>query len=159
MSVRVGDRNESRIEFLYQADKLYDEIFLLTSRYFGIYSKHSPFRPKYSQFIRYRDSDEIDNFIKKQANELEELASELRRLLVSAKSIYPKSKIEYERRLSYISSSLACANSIKTTLNSVVQYFDLDINIFKNVILILNNEINLIKRLRTSDRKRFGHFL
>lgn len=159
MSVRVGDRNESRIEFLYQADKLYDSIFSLTARNFGIYSKKSPFRKKYNVFITHKNQKEIDAFIRKQANELETLGSDLRRLLSCVKSIYPKSKVEYEQRLKYITSSLACANSIKTTLNLIVKYFDLDINIFKDTITILNTEIRLIKKLRSSDRKRFGHFL
>ena len=159
MTVRVGDRNESRVEFLYQADRLYDEVFSLISRDFGIYSRHSPFRKKYALLVQNRSSEEIDDFINKQANELEQAARDLRKMLNAAKSIYPKSKLEYERRLDYVTSSLVCANSMKTIMNLVVQYFDLDVNVFKNVILILNKEIDLIKRLRASDRKRFGHFL
>ena len=74
-------------------------------------------------------------------------------MLNAAKSIYPKSKVAYERRLYYVTSSLVCANSMKTTMNLVVQYFDLDVNVFKNVILILNKEIDLIKRLILQDLK------
>lgn len=159
MSVRVGDRNQSRIEFLYQADKLHESIFCLTSRYFGIYSKKLPIRSKYSQHVKHRSKEDIHNFIEKQAILLEDMSGDLCRLLASANSIYPKSKIEYDIRLEYITKALACLNSIKATLNLVVKFFDLDINVFKDTVLLLDKEINLVKKLRRSDRKRFGQLL
>ena len=159
MSVRVGDRNLSRIEFLAKADKLYDSIFDLTSRYFGIYSRHSPFRSKYNQCIKFKSKEEIEEFVKSKANDLEIMASDLRTLLAKANKIYPKSKIEYDLRLNYVTQALACTNSIKTTLNLVVKYFDLDLNVFRETVLLMNDEIDLIKSLRRSDRKRFGQLL
>lgn len=159
MTVRVGDRNPSRIEFLYQADILHRNILDLTFRKFGIHSTHSPFRSKYLYLLNHASDEEIDNYINKYCHDLEYFSDELILVLNSANSIFPKTKIEYDTRTHYILDAFSYLSSIKTILNKVAAYFDVDINLFKNTIITLDKEMDLLKRLKLSDKKRFGQFL
>ena len=131
----------------------------MTSRFFGIYSRHSPLRAKFQQYVNNRTEEDLVAYLEKQASDLEQAAEDLQVILGRVKDIYPRSKTEFDIRLTYITDALGCINSIKTILKRVVKYFDLDLNVFKETVLLLEKEKDLILKLRRSDRRRFGQFL
>lgn len=159
MSVRVGDRPLSRIEFIYQANNIYDIIQDLCFRDFGIHSKKSIFRKHYLNNLKYYDEQQIDNIINSTKQDLQSMSKDLCRYLKIANGLFPRSKLEYEIRLTNIDKALACCLSLLDSLNSFARTFKSDISVFKNVVIVINYEIDLIKRLKNSDRKRFGQLL
>lgn len=159
MSVRVGDRPLSRIEFLYQANKICDSIQDLTFRNFGIYSKKSAFRKAYLNNIKYYDEHEVGLLLDESKKQLRLYSNSLCKNLKSANGLFPRSKHEYDIRLSNIDNALSCCIALLDELNAVARFFNTDILVFKNCVLDINREIDLIKRLKCSDRKRFGQLL
>lgn len=157
MSVRRADRRESKLQVRYQAILLHDELCDLSYRCFGIYSRNNPLRSKHEMLLRIEeDPDRIDHIIFERQNNIEELAEKLLCAIESANAIYPRSKVEYDIRLSYQDKALAICNSIKSELNSIARMFDCDISIFENSIKSVNQEIALLQKWRKSDRKRFS---
>lgn len=159
MSVRVGDRDLSKIEVLYQALKLNEAVVDLSFRTFGINSKKSILRRKYRQMLSYEHSDDVNNFVEYEKELILKYSTQVVDLLNGANSIYPKFKSEYELRLNYQNNALAYCDMISKELNNVAKYFDVDINEFKIVIPLLDREKHLIREWRKSDRRRFKGYL
>lgn len=159
MSVRVGDRSLSKIEVLYQALKLHEEVTKLSFRAFGIRSRNSPLRRKYEQLLNYEDSAYINKFILDKRDTVEFYSNQIVDLLNAANSIYPTFKAEYELRLNYQNKALSACEMLSKELNNIVQLFDADINCFKTVVQLLDNEKHLIREWRKYDRQRFKGYL
>lgn len=156
MSVNAGDRTLSKIEVLYQADKLYDELFQLCLRSFGVYSRNSPLRTKYMRMVKTQDNPGyLELLIASKQNLIISLADQLVQLLKSANAIFPKDPSEVELRRSYQNQSLGICASINSELNEIAMTFDVDVNCFKTSIKLLDYETHLIKEWRKSDRARF----
>lgn len=156
MAVRKSERRESKLEVLYQATKLHDELCDLSYRCFGIYSRNNPLRAKHDRLLQNADADRIDHIIFLRQDSIETLAEELVNALFAANAIYPRSAEEYDIRLSYQNKAITICGSIKSELNTVARMFDCDISVFKSVNELLNVELNLIKKWKKSDRKRFS---
>ena len=88
---------------------------------------------------------------------IEELAEKLISFIESANAIYPRSKVEYDIRLSYQDKALSICNTIKSVLNSIARMYECDISVFEASIKSVNQEIKLLQKWRKSDRKRFSN--
>jgi len=160
MSVNVGDRKLSKIEVLYQADKLQEEIIALCLRSFGLYSKSSPMRMKYSRAVKLDDNPEfLMDTIKSKREMLLMWADNIVISLAAANAIFPRNSEEFSLRLSYQNEALATCSMIDKELNVIAKAFDVDINVFKDAIKILKYEQHLIKQWRKSDKARFSRYL
>ena len=156
MAVNVGDRTLSKIEVLYRATKLNEALSDLSLRSFGVRSRNSILRRKYEQAAHLDgDQERIDEIIEQKRKLIESLGDEITNLLMGANAIYPKSKAEYDLRITYQDQALAACNMVKSELNKIARMFEVDINCFENSIKGLDYEIHLIKEWRKSDRTRF----
>lgn len=160
MSVNVGDQKLSKIEVLYQADKLQEEIVTLCLRSFGLYSKNSILRTKYLRAVKLDDNPDFLMDIMTSKRELLLIwADDVVTSLAAANSIYPRNFVEFSQRLSYQNNALASCGMIDKELNEIAKVFNVDINVFKNAVKLLAYEQHLIKQWRKSDKARFSRYL
>ena len=160
MSVNVGDRKLSKIEVLYQADKLQEEIAALCLRSFGLYSRNSPLRIKYLRAVKLDDNPEfLMDIITSKREVLLVWADDVVLSLAAANSIYPRNSEEFSQRLSYQNNALASCGMIDKELNEIAKVFNVDINAFKQSVKALEYEQHLIKQWRKSDKARFSRYL
>ena len=158
MTVRKSERHESKLEVRYQAILLHDELCDLSYRCFGIYSRNSPLRAKHERLLRIEeDPDRIDHIIFGRQDRIEDLAENLIVTIEAANGVYPRSRSEYDIRLSYQDKALAICKSIKAELNSIARVLNCDISVFENSIKLTNKEINLLQKWRQKDRRRFSN--
>ena len=155
MSVRSSDRTESKLEVIYQATKLEEALNDLSLRSFGIRSRNSPLRRKYEMAVRISgDSEKIDTIINERSNRLRQYANDILMLVQSANSIFPHYRFECEERISLQNHALETCAKVKSELTSIVGMFDVRVDTFRTVTLLLEKEIDLIKRWRSKDRTR-----
>lgn len=153
MTVPKGRRTESRFEVLYNATKLTDEISILTLRSFGIYSRNSIFRRRYDCMVNDRNREDVDDIIEMHKVYLIQAARNVEEYLKEAKSLYPGTIEKYELRNSFQLKALEECTAIKIRLHVVARFFNVDLNLFKDLMEILNKEIRLISGWLRSDEK------
>lgn len=95
-------------------------------------------------------------FIVKERDRLFKLACDLPAYLRAANAIYPKYGNEYELRRLYMDKAIACCYRMQEELQYAAETLPADCNKFTHLVLTIEREANLIKKLRRSDEKRFG---
>lgn len=156
MAVNVSDRTLSKVEAIYQAVKVREALESLSLRSFGVRSRNSILRRKYEQAIHLEGRQETaDEIIKMVSRTLFNLGSDIERELCAADAIFPRTKRDFRLRREYQNKALSSCKMAKDELNQIADYFDVDISVFKESVLLLDKEINLIKAWRRSDNKRF----
>lgn len=159
MSVVKSKRTESKLEVLHNAENLTREVSALTARRFGIYSKKSPLRQGYTSLLRKgMDLDHVDRIIDAYVDKVYFSAIDISGYLHSADSIYPKSIEDLQLRREYQNKAIAECRRLRSYLHNIVNMFDVDILVFENTVTVLDRELSLIKRWRTSDNKFKGMF-
>lgn len=159
MSVNLSDRTLSKIEVITQANRLYDELFKLTLRSFGLYSKNSPMRKKYNEMLKLDiNSSYLEKIISTKQELIESLGSNLVRLVNAANSVYPRNTTEENLRLLYQNEAISLCSMIESELNGIAFRFDVDVNYFKEAIQALSKEEHLLKEWRKSDKVRFQRY-
>ena len=153
MTVIKSKRKESKIEVYYNAVRLKEEIDCLILRSFGIYSRNSPLRDKYSRLAK--EDEFIFSVIEHHKASLSDKSNELISFISAANEIYPRTKVDYETRFCNQNNALATARSMMSELNSIVGLFDVDISVFRNVVLLLDRQISLLKRWKQKDKNTF----
>lgn len=156
MSVPVGRRNQSRLEVLYQATVMNDEIAELAYRSFGIYSRNSILRRRFDHITNHEENRQyLEKVIESYKDDLLKASSEVESLLKQAKSIYPTTMEEYRLRVDCQNRALMMCSHIKAMLHELARRFNVDLYLFENPINIINFETKLIRNWKKSDRRRF----
>ena len=159
MSVNLSDRTLSKIEVITQANRLYDELFKLTLRSFGLYSKNSPMRKKYNEMLKLDiNSSYLEKLISTKQELIESLGSNLVRLVNATNSVYPRNTTEANLRLLYQNEAISLCSMIESELNGIAFRFDVDVNYFKEAVQALSKEEHLLKEWRKSDKVRFQRY-
>lgn len=157
MSVPKSRRKESKLEVLYHATTLRDDIYALVFRSFGIYSRNTPLRRRYDAMVTNdKNKEYVDKVIEQYKDSVLSFAADMDNCLRSAKSIYPKTETDRNLRRKYQDKAIVACFSIKGELHSIVRMFDVDINLFKTVEQGLTKEIKLIKQWRAKDSRRYA---
>lgn len=156
MSVVLGKRSLSKIEVIEQARQLTEELTKLSIRSFGLYSRKSPLRRKYSNLEHLLAENQLNDIFDEKKRLLDSLGEEVYRLVNAANTIYPRTKNQLKLRASYQNEALANCVMIKAELNKIAAFFNLDIHFFKESIYMLDREMHLIREWRKSDRNRFA---
>lgn len=154
MSVVLSKRRESRLEVWNNAELLRTALLDLSNRSFGVYSRNSIFRRRYAVLLRNGlEQEYMDNLIKEKSDRLSRFADDLIDSIVSADAIFPTRPEDLKLRRLYQDKALSLCGVIEDELQYIVTYFDVNIEVFKIQIQLLNREVDLIKRWRTSDNK------
>lgn len=154
MSVLVSDRTESRFEALTYSLELHDMLLDLLSRNFGIKDLDHMVRVRYAHGkIATEDFPYYHYQMHKYKDRIDKLAYALTNNLRAAKSIYPTSIHEYEKRRDYQNDAIVNCEQILNDLQRVVEIFDVDVNLYGRYVKAIDREIELIKRWRQRDNK------
>lgn len=157
MSVPKGRRSLSRFEVLYNATLLTDEITSLVLRSFGVYSRNSIMRKRYEHMVSHNNKPYVENLLQQYKDQLIESASNIELYVKSAKSTYPSTIDQFDIRRNFQNNALDECFNIKFILHIIARQFNVDIDMFKNSICLLDKEIHLIKSWRRSDSKRYKY--
>ena len=156
MSVPKSEQTESKFEVLYNATKVHDELEVLAFRSFGIYSKNSILRKRYQNMIaNFKNEEYLDLVIQGYKDQLVRSALMMETHLRQAKSINPFTEPRLELREKYQQLAIDECNAIKSLLCSIARVFNVDLNFFEIPNDLVNREIDLIKKWRRSDSRRF----
>lgn len=154
MSVLVSERRESKFEAITCSIELHDILIDLMQRNFGVKNIDNWVRTRYAygrnnneDFQHYRYL--MTNF----KNRVDNIASSLTNNLRAANSTYPTTIREYEKRRDYQNNALVNCEQLIKELQRIINVFDVDINIYAPYILIIDKEINLIKKWRQKDNR------
>lgn len=153
-SVLAVNRRESRIEPIIFSEKIHDMLIDLMRRNFGIKNADDFVR---SQFAHGKITKEDFAYyrwqLQKRKENIEQYASRLTSDLIAAYYRYPTSLHEYEIRRDCQNSAICDCREIVKELQKVVELFKVDVNLFREVTIAINREIDLIKRWRQRDNK------
>ena len=102
MSVPKSRQSKSRLEVLYNATKLHDEIVALTLRSFGVYSRNSVLRHKYRTLvIQTKNEQYVDELVLSYKNLITQAANMvevyLRQAIFNAVDLYVNVSVDVER--------------------------------------------------------------
>ena len=154
MSVLVSDRKESRSEAIVFSIELHDMLLDLLNRNFGIKDLDHMVRVKYAYGeIKTEDFPFYHYQMHKYKERIDKLAYSLTNNLRAARSIYPTTMHEYERRRDYQNDAIVNCEQLLKDLQRVVEIFDVDLNQYGRYVKAISREIDLIKRWRQRDNK------
>lgn len=140
MSVPVGKRNESKIEFDNTYYKVYDDSCDMVDKRFGATAKQ--------QIVK------ID-YIQAQSESLMKYTSRLLYYIRLANSLYPTNSREYEERRLNMDLAIGVCYAIVTLYQLTFHRLHINEQRYVYVLQNLQHEINCIKAWRKSDNKRF----
>lgn len=154
MSVLACNRRQAKLQVYTSAVELGEIIISLAQRNFGIKDIDEIVRIKYAygketkeDFAKYR---QLLHDFKKQLIWNSNLIPGYVR---AANSIHPKSMPEYHQRRTRQNDAIAGCENLKMLLQKIVETFEVDVNYFREAILAIDREIDLIKSWRQSDNK------
>lgn len=154
MSVLVCNRKESKLEVITNAEKLNCELRDLMLRNFGIKKPEEMLRKEF----RYGKTPEetferawflIEGF-KKSLNQKTILLTDY---LVTANTIFPSNKTEYEKRRQNQTDAICYCKMINKELQNLIDIFDVDLNVYSRYVELVKKEIKLIKKWRQRDNR------
>jgi len=134
--VRKSERGESRLEAQHVAYKLRKMIVkeLLTD--FGTKNNTMP------EWL-------IEEERKRVLNLVQSISAHLR----AANTIWPDYMVEFTERRLQMDKALECCNMLQDELQAIVEMVPADKNRYTQIVLEIEKEFNLIKRLRQSDNR------
>ena len=155
MSVIARKRNESRFEPIYQALQIREELTLLRNRNFGIVDICRFARSQYQNgFVQTADPTKYILYLAEVKTKLDTAASLIEVNLKAANSIYAVTISDWDRRTIYQNNALFQIELILNEMQNLVKIFNTDINSFKVLVLLLNEDRRLIHKWIKSDIKR-----
>lgn len=77
--------------------------------------------------------------------------------LIAANTIYPQYPSEFEERRLQMDKAMECCNNLKQELQYIVEAIPCDVNKYTKVVLEVEDEFNMIKKLRQSDNRFIKH--
>lgn len=100
-------------------------------------------------------SNDFYNFIEKERDEVLRLSRGISAHLRAANTISPVNMSEFEERRLQLDKALECCNVLQDELNYIAKVLPADKNKYTRIVLKLEKDFNLIKKLRQSDNGRF----
>lgn len=94
-------------------------------------------------------------FIEKERDEVLRLSRGISAHLRAANTISPVNMSEFEERRLQLDKALECCNVLQDELNYIAKVLPADKNKYTRIVLKLEKDFNLIKKLRQSDNGRF----
>ena len=143
MSVNVGDRNESKVEFDNTYFKIHDDAVFLIGNFLGAKGE-----------IREQHKYYIEVCSKKILDVVLDIGTHIR----MANSIFPQNLQEYETRRTHQDIAIGLCYDLMTKYQLVMHTLKVDENKYVTQIQNLKHEINCLKKWRTSDNKRKKDF-
>lgn len=171
MSVRLDQRNESKLEFENNARRLRKEVTDWLFKDFGqgkkktirhVIKNISPedeqamieIFEKYSMYSKNKFVSEYPSWYIQQEREIIlKILSDLISDIAHANTIYANSLAEFEMRREYQTKALGDCYTLQAEIISVAECVDLDFNKLSPIIRLLDKEIALLKGWRQSDNK------
>lgn len=154
MSVLAAKRKESKNEAITFSIELHNMLIELMQRSFGIKDVDRVVRIRYAYGM-----DPVEDFAKyrylmtESKTQINHIATLLTCNLRAAKSLYPTSIHEYEKRRDYQNAGIVNCNQLIDQLQHVVEVFNVDLNVYGRYIKAIDREIELIKKWRQRDNK------
>lgn len=154
MSVLAAERKEAKDEAITFSIELHNMLIELMQRSFGIKDIDHVVRVRYAYGL-----DPIEDFAKyrylmnESKTQINHIASLLTCNLRAARSLYPTSMHEYEKRRDYQNAGIVNCNQLIDQLQHVVEVFNVDLNVYGRYIKAIDREIELIKKWRQRDNK------
>lgn len=134
--VRKSERGESRLEAQHIAYKLRKMIVMELMNDFGTKNNKMP------EWL-------IEEERKRILNLCQGISAHLR----AANTIWPDYMVEFTERRLQMDKALECCNMLQDELQAIVEMVPADKNRYTQIVLEIEKEFNLIKRLRQSDNR------
>lgn len=154
MSVIVSNRHESKFEPIQHAIELRTMLTELLFRNLGVRDIRHVVQMKYARGKENKEDFSRYNYILTNCkNRVDSYASQIVANTRGANSIYPTTIEECALRRDYQDRALVNCEQIVSELQHVASVFDVDINVYRQYIQVIDREISLLKRWRQSDNK------
>ena len=149
--VRRQITTEIMVTFGYSQKKYEEHIKALTG-----YIQNPEERDAAAETIRKLEENFEGWFIVKERDRMFQLACDIPSHLRAANAIFPKLHGEYVERRLHLDKAIACCYRLQEELQFTATTLPSDYNKFTRLVLDLDHEANLIKKLRRSDERRFS---
>lgn len=149
--VRRQITTEIMVTFGYSQKKYEEHIKALTG-----YIQNPEERDAAAETIRKLEENFEGWFIVKERDRMFQLACDIPSHLRAANAIFPKIHGEYVERRLHLDKAIACCYRLQEELQFTATTLPSDYNKFTRLVLDLDHEANLIKKLRRSDERRFS---
>lgn len=107
------------------------------------------------EFVSDEDFKRLLKSIEKERDEVLRLSRGISAHLRAANTISPVNMSEFEERRLQLDKALECCNVLQDELNYIAKVLPADKNKYTRIVLKLEKDFNLIKKLRQSDNGRF----
>lgn len=119
------------------------------------YIQDDALRERAAAQLRETNQDFSMWFIEKERDEVLRLSRGISAHIRAANTISPVNMSEFEERRLQLDKALECCNVLQDELNYIAKVLPADKNKYTCIVLKLEKDFNLIKKLRQSDNGRF----
>lgn len=160
--LRKSQRKESKLQAIHEAYKIRKSVTILAENNFyitlskvetQISSKTAGRTEEDKKLIR----DNMYKFYRKQINRISDnainLATGITRHLRMANTIFPTYMSEFEERRLHMDKAMECCNALQDELQYAGECLYSDLNKYTNLVLQIQKEFNIIKKLRQADNR------
>ena len=149
--IRKQITTELMVTFGYSQKKYETHIKALTD-----YIQNPEEREAAAKAIRKQEENFMAWFIDKERDRMFQFACDIPSHLRAANAIFPKIHDEYVKRRLHLDAAIECCYQLQEELQYTATSLPSDCNKFTRLVLDIDHEANLIKKLRRSDEKRFS---
>ncbi len=150
--IRKQLTTELMVTFGYSQKKYEAHIKALTG-----YIQDPEEREAAAEAIRKQEENFMAWFIDKERDRMFQFVCDIPSHLRAANAIFPKIYDEYVERRLHLDRAVECCYQLQEELQYTATSLPSDCNKFTRIVLDLDHEANLIKKLRRSDEKRFSN--
>ena len=160
--IKKSERKESKLQTIHNAYKIRMAVTKLAENDFYINSskveniiaeKIKRFPEEEQQKIKKRTYQYFEQQLNRSTNSVIELATGISRHLRIANTIFPTYISEFEERRIEMDRAMSCCNALQDELQYVGECLYADLNKYTNLVLLIQQEFNMIKALRQSDKR------
>lgn len=149
-SIRSEVTTELMLTFGYSAKRLEQHIRKVTD-----HIPNDELRAKAAEKLLDTEQEFGMWFIEEERREVLKLARGIAAHIRAANTIWPVNLREFEERRLQLDKAMECCNVLQDELNYIAKVLPADKNKYTRIVLKLDKEFNLIKKMRQSDNKRF----
>lgn len=149
-NIRSEITTELMLTFGYSEKQLEQHIRKVTD-----YIQDDALRERAAAQLRETNQDFSMWFIEKERDEVLRLSRGISAHIRAANTISPVNMSEFEERRLQLDKALECCNVLQDELNYIAKVLPADKNKYTRIVLKLEKDFNLIKKLRQSDNGRF----
>ncbi len=110
-------------------------------------------REKMSKAIRELEDDFSCWFIRRERDRVADFCQGITEHLRAANTIWPTNMSEYEERRLEMDRAMICCNKLQDELQYIAETLPADKNKYMNIVLEVQAEFDMIKKLRQSDNR------